>query len=475
MKLNLGCGGDYRDGYVNVDKYQVARVDQIVDLEDLPWPWETNSVQEVILKHVLEHLGQAPNLFLKIIKELYRVCRPGADVHIEVPHPLHSDYLGDPTHCRPITAESLFLFNRRYADYLIARGAIGTPLAKYLDVDFNMLQNLEFRDQAGNLQVNKFHLKVIKPIKVSFMSRGMGDCLMGLCVAHALTESGYRVSYLAPKIHYDMIRACPHVYELTEDKKDEKWLGASWYQLQRTHQVDIALKTCGLPNAPNRFKSLELQIPQEIEDQIGQLYPGTDRIVIHPAGVKPVRTWPLERWKELVMRLQADGLEVVSIGVAEWGAPPIEGIPNEYSFTPFETMALLKHAKLLISADSGPIQFAGMSECGILGLYSVVNPEWRLPYRHGELGWNCYGIKTKCSHAPCYWEMVTGEYGCLSGKTRGIYTGSMEDLVSRWCLNSKTPFGCMHSITVDEVYQRAIDMYGAQPMEYSDNMSMEDV
>ena len=57
LKLNLGCGQHHREGYINVDKY--GSPDILHDLETFPWPWRDNSVKEILLYHVLEHLGQA--------------------------------------------------------------------------------------------------------------------------------------------------------------------------------------------------------------------------------------------------------------------------------------------------------------------------------------------------------------------------------------------------------------------------------
>ncbi len=107
-----------------------------MDLEALPWPLPDDCAEEVLLKHVLEHLGRDSDTFLGIWKELYRVCAPGALVRIIVPHPRHQDFLQDPTHVRPIVPELFthfsLLWNRRWA----ARGLPGTPLAEYLGVDF---------------------------------------------------------------------------------------------------------------------------------------------------------------------------------------------------------------------------------------------------------------------------------------------------------------------------------------------------
>ena len=75
MKLNLGSGSKILKGYVNVDKFQYYNPDVVHDLEKFPYPFEDNSVDEILLSHVLEHIGQNPDVFNNIIKELYRICK----------------------------------------------------------------------------------------------------------------------------------------------------------------------------------------------------------------------------------------------------------------------------------------------------------------------------------------------------------------------------------------------------------------
>jgi SAM-dependent methyltransferase len=141
MKLNLGCGFNKKDGFVNVDKFAACAPDRVVDLEQFPWPFETSSVDEIHLIHVLEHLGASADLFLGIIKELYRVCRPGALIRIEVPHPRHDTFLDDPTHVRVVTPGTLSLFSKANCRDWQARGGANTPLALYIDVDFEIRSN----------------------------------------------------------------------------------------------------------------------------------------------------------------------------------------------------------------------------------------------------------------------------------------------------------------------------------------------
>src|ERR1044071_4631068 len=138
MKLNLGCGQHKLPGYLNVDKYPACAPDQVVDLEALPWPFPDASADEVVMNHVLEHLGQPTQTFLGIMQELYRVMKPGALLHLGVPHPRSESFLGDPTHVRPISPAVLSLFSRRGNQQCKERGWANTPLAFYLNVDFEI-------------------------------------------------------------------------------------------------------------------------------------------------------------------------------------------------------------------------------------------------------------------------------------------------------------------------------------------------
>lgn len=136
LKFNMGCGFDKRPGWINVDSFAGCNPDEVVNLESVPWPWLDNSADAVMFNHSLEHLGRDPQVFLGIMKELYRICQDQAVIDIRVPHPRHDNFINDPTHVRPITADMLFLFDKESCLEWARIGASNTPLALHLDVDF---------------------------------------------------------------------------------------------------------------------------------------------------------------------------------------------------------------------------------------------------------------------------------------------------------------------------------------------------
>ena len=136
LKLNLGCGQKPQPGFVNVDKF--GDPDLKWDLETFPWPWKDGSVSEILMTHVLEHLGATSEVFIGVMKEIYRVCEPGAKIQIVVPHPRHDFFIGDPTHVRPVTPEMLSLFSRSKNLEWNELGGAYTPLALYHNVDFQV-------------------------------------------------------------------------------------------------------------------------------------------------------------------------------------------------------------------------------------------------------------------------------------------------------------------------------------------------
>lgn len=147
IKLNMGCAHNKERGYINVDIAAKCNPDVVCDLEKFPWPWKTSSVDVVRFNHCLEHIGQDSDTFLHVMKELYRICKNDAEVEINVPHPRHDNFIGDPTHVRPITPQMLKLFDKQLNIKWMNEGNGITTLAIYLDVDFFITEAISILEE----------------------------------------------------------------------------------------------------------------------------------------------------------------------------------------------------------------------------------------------------------------------------------------------------------------------------------------
>ena len=139
-KLNLGSGFDYRDGFVNADKFPECNPDILMDMEETPWAFETDQFNYLLMKHSLEHVGAEYGLFKKIIQQIYRVCRHEATVEILVPHYRHSNFFSDPTHVRVITETTFHLLSKKKNDDWIEKKANYSMLAYDMKVDFEIIK-----------------------------------------------------------------------------------------------------------------------------------------------------------------------------------------------------------------------------------------------------------------------------------------------------------------------------------------------
>jgi ubiquinone/menaquinone biosynthesis C-methylase UbiE len=79
MKLNLGCGPDIKDGYVNIDTCPINEKVIKQDIRNLSF--DSESIDEIYAKDILEHLSLDDAK--KAIKNWSRICKSGAVIFIQ--------------------------------------------------------------------------------------------------------------------------------------------------------------------------------------------------------------------------------------------------------------------------------------------------------------------------------------------------------------------------------------------------------
>lgn len=83
IRLHLGCGKDYREGWTNVDFNKEVKADMYLDLNK-PLPFKDNSVSEIFTEGAVEHIKR-DDVF-RFYDELWRICHNGAKIRILTNH-----------------------------------------------------------------------------------------------------------------------------------------------------------------------------------------------------------------------------------------------------------------------------------------------------------------------------------------------------------------------------------------------------
>lgn len=114
-KLNLGCGHDVRQGWINLDIASLPGVDVVHDISSIPLPFSNEDFDHILCLDVLEHLEYIP-----VLEDLHRILKPGGTIRIQVPHFTSRYNFNDPTHKKMFSAATFHFFvknNKHLRDY----------------------------------------------------------------------------------------------------------------------------------------------------------------------------------------------------------------------------------------------------------------------------------------------------------------------------------------------------------------------
>jgi SAM-dependent methyltransferase len=92
--LDVGCGWNKTPGAIGIDANPKTHADVIHDLGATPYPFPDDEFDEIICRHVAEHVPDV----MAFISELHRIAKPGGRILITTPHYSNPDWATDPTH-----------------------------------------------------------------------------------------------------------------------------------------------------------------------------------------------------------------------------------------------------------------------------------------------------------------------------------------------------------------------------------------
>ena len=159
---------------------------------------------------------------------------------------------------------------------------------------------------------------------------------------------------------------------------------------------------------------LDGALVQGIEMRLAQDFPsiaGKPLVLVYPGGgILPIRAWPLASYTALCEGLVADGCAVAVIGLkddqalarqlvanveARFPASPVVDLTG-YTRSISELLALFHVARLLVTNDGGPGQFAALTPIWTLMLFGPETPSLYAP-----LTPRCYSFYSQWPCSPC--------------------------------------------------------------------------
>lgn len=109
IKINLGCGKEPTEGYVNLDWIGGPGVDVVHNLFEYPWPFQPSSASHIKAIDVLEHMP--PDQSISFIEECHRILKPEGELFLTMPHYESKNLWIDPTHYRGYSVKSFDYFD----------------------------------------------------------------------------------------------------------------------------------------------------------------------------------------------------------------------------------------------------------------------------------------------------------------------------------------------------------------------------
>lgn len=193
-------------------------------------------------------------------------------------------------------------------------------------------------------------------------------------------------------------------YNRNKPTKTTAWDGS--ISPMKIHCLEYAfLKLCDeQPSDKYIYNYLQID-PTKIN--IDKHYLPDNYVVVTTGFTAAVREFPANEVNKITDYIKAKGLEVVFLGQTSTKTGSAHVIKGTFSedldlskginlidrTSLLEATKIMGGAKAVIGVDNGLLHLAGCTQVPIVGGFTTVSPELRMPVRNNELGWNYYAVK----------------------------------------------------------------------------------
>jgi ADP-heptose:LPS heptosyltransferase len=176
-------------------------------------------------------------------------------------------------------------------------------------------------------------------------------------------------------------------------------------------------------------QALELDLPSREKTPVPGAVTQRETILVHTGANQPVRVWPLERYRNMVLRLRSKGYRVqvaCDPQQREWWLNVGEKnviVPRTIK----ELIGTVDNAAVFIGNDSGPGHLAAIAGVPTFTVFGPQLPEWFAPL-HPDSEWMEGG---PCPYKPCSDYCFFPSPHCLLTITEGDVWQRVEKFVMR--------------------------------------------
>ena len=201
----------------------------------------------------------------------------------------------------------------------------------------------------------------------------------------------YPLIHAVRKIGYDPLRA----------KDGHGWFIHESITPGHDHTLDGFLKFAEILGIEKRQVRWDLPIQEASRVWARQQFPklGGPIVLVNPAASKKERSWPVERYIEVIKHLRSrwDARVVLTGGPGNYDKVLGDAIAAEVSVTnligksvPSQLLALIEYADVLLCPDTGPSHMAAAVSTPVVALHAVTSSDVSGPYIYRHLAVDCY-------------------------------------------------------------------------------------